>query len=885
MHKRKDLYRGAPTQLSKLHMAIAGVTAVVSAVFIPEAGYAQSSSNNAGSEAISEVVVTRSRNRLEPLKDVPLSVSVLNSVELERESIVSIDDFAKRVTNLTFNSGNPRQSSLSIRGVGKQGQTDAQDPSVGIIVDGVYYAYNAMSFYDFTDVEAIEVTRGPQGTLLGKNATLGVLNIITRTPSFDPDAQLSVQFGENDSLLVRGAGGGAIIDDVLAWRGSFYADKAKGFYPNIYDDGDRSYGDKNRTGGRLQLLYTPSSDLSVRFSADIAPRAGENSNGLTFHQLPPSTYANGTPVSLANDATTRLSRRWFTQQGTYNVIDDFLGESDRLVINNDGQAPLYTESKGTSAYVEWDIGSHTLTSITAYKDYYFDARNDEGTPFDITKNMNTTVNYKQVSQEFRIASNAVGDFNYQAGLYLFESENTYRAKANWGSDARAWFANGAQYTLLDADAAGRSLLHTSLDRLFVQGGENIRNRNAAIFGQANWTIFDDLTLTFGLRFTKEDRTSLYHRGLLDNGYGGELNPVAINGVVTGGFASHGSTGALLAGNSIGQLNLADFTANKYFDATITGVPGQAYSGLSSTQLQQIAAAKTLRQSQIGILNSPVEGIPFEKVQPAYLFSPSWRLNDDHTVYASLQYGEKAGIVQFTNGIARNALAEESVNYELGLKSLFFNSDLRLYTSIYNNDIKNYQQSVRVFDEYTTNLRNDGDFYYANGTGNVAKVVARGVEIDGTYTGLPNTSVRFNVSYSDAYYKDFQNSAQPPENGYPGASPFRDVSGEQLPGNARWTVSVGAEHRIPVFSDKEVNLSFNHFHTAETNRDNALSIYGVVPSHGITDLGIGLEKDDGSWRTRLIVRNLFDTTERAQGWNTWTPATTPRWIGIEFGGRI
>jgi iron complex outermembrane receptor protein len=817
---------------------------------------------------LEEVTVVRSRNRLEPLKDVPLSISALSALELDRESIVNIDDFARRVTNLTFNSGNPRQSSLSIRGVGKQAQTDAQDPSVGIIVDGVNYAYNAMSFYDFTDIEAIEVTRGPQGTLLGKNTTLGVLNIITKRPSFEPDANISVQFGENDALFVRGAGGGAVIDDVLAWRASFYSDRRQGPYINVNDNGNRSYTDRDRSGGRAQLLWTPNEDISVRFSVDVTPRNGENSNGLTFRQLPPEFYADGTPVNLGTEATTRLARRWFTQQDNYTVDGHYLGYSEPRLINNDAQEALFTSTKGGSVYVDWQLGEFTLTSITAYKDYYFDARNDEGTPFDISKNGNTTVNYDQTSQEFRISSNTTGSLDYQAGLFLFKSQNIYNAKASWGSDAGAWFANAAQYQRLDADGNGRTLLQNSLNRLFVQGTENIRNSNAAVFAQANWHIADAFTVTFGGRLTREDRKNRYVREILDNGYGAELNPVAVNGV-------------LLPGNSLAQLQRADFTAQKYFGVAPTANPGEAYSSLGANQLAQLAAAKALRQGQIGLLNDPVDGSSYEQTQPAYLVSPSWRLTDDHTAYASFQYGEKAGIVQFTNGIANNAEAEESLNYELGLKSILLDGTLRLYTSVYHNDIKNYQQSVRVYDAYTTNLRNDGLLYYAGATGNVPRVLERGVELDGTYTGIENLSIRFNAAYSDATYRDFPNSAQPSENGYVGAAPFRDVTGEQLPGNARWTFSVGGEYSIPVFSDKELSLSLNHFHTAKYNSDNALSSYGWVPSHGVTDLGFGIGADDGSWASRLIVRNVLDTDKRAAGWNSWSPVNVPRWVGLEL----
>src|SRR5688572_2178261 len=130
------------------------------------------------------VVTVRSRNRIEKLQDVPLSVSVVAGKELEKLNATDISALTQRLANISWNQGNQRSSSLSIRGVGKQGQTEAQDPAVGLIVDGVNYAYNAISSsFDFTDVESVEVARGPQGTLLGKNTSLGVVNVTTRRPS------------------------------------------------------------------------------------------------------------------------------------------------------------------------------------------------------------------------------------------------------------------------------------------------------------------------------------------------------------------------------------------------------------------------------------------------------------------------------------------------------------------------------------------------------------------------------------------------------------------------------------------------------------------------------------------------------------------------------
>jgi outer membrane receptor protein involved in Fe transport len=125
----------------------------------------------------------RARNRLEPLQEVPLSISVVTGKELDRLQATEIGAITQRASNVSWNLGNQRTSSLSIRGVGRQGQTEAQDPSVGFIVDGVSYGYNALtSSFDFIDVDTVEVTRGPQGAAW-QNASLGVVSVNTQPSS------------------------------------------------------------------------------------------------------------------------------------------------------------------------------------------------------------------------------------------------------------------------------------------------------------------------------------------------------------------------------------------------------------------------------------------------------------------------------------------------------------------------------------------------------------------------------------------------------------------------------------------------------------------------------------------------------------------------------
>jgi len=865
------------------------------------------------------VVTVRSRNRIEKLQDVPLSVSVVTGKELERLNATDINALTQRLANISWNQGNQRTSSLSIRGIGKQGQTEAQDPAVGLIVDGVNYAYNALSSsFDFTDIETVEVARGPQGTLLGKNSSIGAINVTTKRPSFDTDFNYSITLGEWDTVQGRFAGGGAVIDDLLAWRGTLSVSKGQGDIQNAYNS-DESISNKERVSGRVQFLLTPSDDFSARLAVDVQPRSGERTNGRTIYTPTPTEYSNGAPNPNTSDASTRLTRRWFTQSPNYSYDGSYLYGGGENEYNTDGRRPLITGSNGATAELNWKLDTYTITSITAYKDYHFNAVNDEGTPFDIQRNSGGFFNdYKQKSQELRLSSQQGGFVDYQAGLFYLDVNNVAEYQRVWGNDAGAWFASNAQYTTLDRDSNGRYLLINSLSGLDMAwnspaGFQDINNESTAAFAQANWNFTDQFVLTTGLRFTREERTNRTGTYIKDSGFGAELNPAVVNNVNLGGFNSvnaatkindsltipAGTLGrvitnsdgskTLVTDNSTSQLTLADQLANEYFAKAITGAPGDTYAGLTAAQKAQVGAAKALRQSQIGVVFDEFDVEPYEKTLPSFVISPTYKWNENLTTYASWQHGEKAGIAQATNGVS-NLVSEEKIDaYELGVKTLLLDSTLVFNLALFQMDIEDYQQTSRIYDEYTTNLNRQADpaavDVYTNATANIPKVEARGIEIDSIYTGIPNTTLRFAGAITDAEYVEFTNSAQPSEDSFPGADQYKDVSGETLPGASKYSFNVGADYRLPIGNGKEFHTNLNAQYNSKFNSDNSLSSYGWIEGRTLVDFGIGIGNADQTFDVSLIVKNLLDDdTPSTRTWNSYTPAN-PRWAAISFSGRF
>lgn len=820
-----------------------------------------------------EKVVVRSRPKLARVADVPQSISVISGKELEGHLALDIGAISQRSASLTRNVGNSRTASLSMRGIGKITQTEAQDVSVGAIVDGVSIVYPPFLSFDFYDVDTVEVAKGPQGNFQGKNFTIGSVSINTRNPSFTPDASWSIALGQNQTVISQVAGGGPVIDDLLAWRGALLVEKGNGPYTNGYNS-DNSFFNRDRVSGRIKLLFTPTDDFSALASVEIQPNGAEFYNAGTVKISPPAQYVNtgrateGGPL----DISTKLGRDWFTRQyNGKNFYDNGFLNNPNPNVNQ--QQPLYTYTNNGSLQLKKNFENFDVTSISAVRKYHFGASNDsEGTPFAVQLNGGGKVDeYRQFSQEFRLSSKPGGKLDWQTGLYYWRNQVLFGQQslnAGWGQDAGAWFAEVPQYNTLNTDSAGRQLLTDSLNGMGKSSAQKIRNTAKSIFGQLDWHVTELFTLTTGARLTHENRTNETSSLIVNNGVGGALNPVVKSGVQLGGFDSNATTGVLDT-NTPAQTALADQVAQRYFGVS-------SYSLLSDPQRRQVAAAKAIRNTQIGPIWNATNGREFKKTYPGFSISPSYKFNPDQTGYLAVQYGQKGGVSQVINGVPVLAEPEKATSVELGLKSALFDKSLTLNASVFNTGIRNYQQTVN-------------DNSNPNGTpitfvGNAPKVNIHGLEFDGAYSGIRNLTARFSGAYTIAKYKSFPNAPVPAEYD-PNGVKSRDVSGQTLPGASRYSLNFGAEYRVPVFKQLAAHGSFNSSFISGYFSDANLSAYSWIPKHWTTDASVGLGRLDQKFDVSLIVKNLFDDdTPQNQTLSTYVPAI-PRWIGIQFSGKM
>jgi iron complex outermembrane receptor protein len=233
------------------------------------------------STSLSEVVVT-ARQREETLQNVPIAVSAIGGELLDSSNSVNTQQLAQLVPSLYFNSANPRNTAYTIRGLGSNtlsvsAANDGIEPGVGFYVDGVYHGRPATAAFDFTDIERIEVLRGPQGTLFGKNTTGGAINIISRAPTFAPEASAQLSFGNYDFMQAKTSFSGGLTDR-LAGRVAAQITRRDGLITQV--NTDRKLNDQNNVALRGQLLFQAKDDLALRLIADVrtsrqiaAPRA------------------------------------------------------------------------------------------------------------------------------------------------------------------------------------------------------------------------------------------------------------------------------------------------------------------------------------------------------------------------------------------------------------------------------------------------------------------------------------------------------------------------------------------------------------------------------------------------------------------------------------
>ncbi|TED27732.1 TonB-dependent receptor [Pseudomonas aeruginosa] len=454
--------------------------------------------------ALGKVTVT-ARRREEDSQKVPTPITVLGGETLEAQRISRVQDLQQVLPSVNVAYIHARQSSVAVRGIGNNPASDGLEGSAGIYLDNVYLGRPGMAVFDLLDIEQLELLRGPQGTLFGKNTTAGVLNISTRAPTFTAERTVEVSGGQDGYFQGRGTVSGP-LGETLAGRLSAYRTRDDGYIKNIHDDNYLNGGE--RQGARGQLLFEPNEDFSLRWIADYNEEDSSNGSMVVYGGA---------------------ERFW---QRAALVGASPLRDPQRRKVNINGRQHVSVHQGGSSLEANWNLaGGYRLTSISAYRYWHFTPANDEQLNVSAINDTGVEVHDRQFSQEIRLASPTGGAFDYVVGAYAF--------RQNLGNKTFTSYGPLADLYLLGANLG-------ALNDTYSKANGKIETDSFALFAQGTWHLTELLGFTAGLRGAYEEKNAKVERFA-------PLGGAAVGGV--GAAVRNGQLGAYDSGD-LSQYNFA-----------------------------------------------------------------------------------------------------------------------------------------------------------------------------------------------------------------------------------------------------------------------------------------------------------------------------------------
>ena len=473
--------------------------------------------------AQSDQIIVTATKRPQTLQEVPVAVSVVDAEVIEKSQIVDIVDLQTSVPSLRVTQQqNSSQTNFVIRGFGSGANNPGIEPSVGVFVDGVYRSRAAAAILDLPTLERVEVLRGPQSTLFGKNVSVGAISLTTKAPSYDWEGSVEATAGNLGAMRFRGTLSGP-ISDTLAFRISGSTNNREGTYTNLVT-GEDNLNERDRWAVRGQLLWEPTDNLSFRAIGD-------------FNKI--DEVCCGTVQLISGPITTGV-----IGLGLGGIVAPEGDPDARLsAVNQEPENRL--EGKGVSLQGDWDLGFATLTSITSYREQSdFNNTDVDFTSVDLAVRPQDQ-NYETFTQELRLAGEFetdVGRFNWIAGGFLFDEQIASSQAITFGDDFRAFGdvqlgAAGLSFAALEGGSqligslttgAGLPMgVPTIFPELLPPGGPQVLfnntayvsgtgftgdfeldNRAYSAFFQTDWEITDRLTLTGGVSYTHDRKASI-----------------------------------------------------------------------------------------------------------------------------------------------------------------------------------------------------------------------------------------------------------------------------------------------------------------------------------------------------------------------------------------
>lgn len=722
-----------------------------------------------------EIVVTATK-REQTLQETPVAVSVTTADTIERAQIRDIADLSTVVPSLRVSQlQSAFATSYSVRGFGTDGNNIGLEPSVAMFVDGIYRSRAIAQISDLPDIQRVEVLRGPQSTLFGKNASAGVISIVTKKPAFDLRGSLEATYGNFNAFTAKGYVTGPLSDSIAASLTGGY-NRRDGYLTNAVNGED--INNRNRWFARGQVLFEPMSDLSIRLIADY-DEIDERCCGV---------------VNVLPSAATGAVRLVGGQ------VNDFRNNPGGDVVFTDVDPFNKIKNYGASGQIDYDFGGLTVTSITSYRMTELRANQD----VDFTSAaLATGANIGQAdidtfTQELRLTSDFDGPVNFLLGGYYFDETVDTADQIIYGSQFRPYAdlliraASANTQNVNSLEATFSALTGRNLVGQFFAAGQgflnNIVQDNEAysFFGNVDFEPIDGLVLTLGANYTNDKKQITTNSQSTDVFSNLDLNVIrntatqvgiarTIGGLlgVPGGIASAAQVGAFAQANPAGFAQI------------------QAGAAAATAPLLGFQALQFLPPLQ----NCPnaVETCSTDDDDWSYTVKLAYEVTPTLNVYASWATGYKAPSfnlsrdsrplpADFARLVAANqavvnlrpgtrfAAAEDSEVYEIGLKGSWDYAAANL--TFFHQTIDNFQANTFTGSSFV--LSNAG--------------VRRtdGVEFDGYVRPADGLTFSLAMTYLDSVYESFV------------GSPLGDLSGREVTGIPELSAVFGVQY------EKEVN---------------------------------------------------------------------------------
>ncbi len=691
-----------------------------------------------GAERVLKAVVVTAQRRSENAQDVPISIAVVPEEMLEQANVDNIESLPRLASGL-FIQRSPQAANtrISIRGIGSYGNA-AIEPSVGAYVDGVYIPRPGPLLSSLNDIGSVEVLRGPQGTLFGRNAAVGALNIKTNLPDSEFGGSVGLATGSFGKLKADAILNMPVSDKVNT-RFSVLYDRTDGFGYNQISKSDLGGEETLSLRGVGDIELSPELNWIIR--GDYQKQEGDGTGVVT------------------------LMGSTLTDQGRQNFIDRLNGLTPRLDTDYSTdvqQTPgneLDSTQWGVSSNLTWDIGDASLVLISSYRDWEYDQsdRDLTYTTADLIGRDGSFLS-RSHSQELQFISPQDGALTYVGGLYYFHERYEIHSDYNLGTGYCGILMANVIPGLLAPCLAGPQAEAAMVD--FRQTTDSF-----AVYGQATYELSDVWDVTVGLRYSKDEK---------DASFLSEAPNAAASIIVT--------------------ADQADL----------------AFSG--------------------------------DKV--TYRLNTRYRLTDNTMVFATVSTGYKSG--GFDTG-AGSAFGDDRVfkpetvsNYELGVKSDWFDRTLTANATLFRMDVDDFQ--LRSYDGTAFSVRNAGS------------IRQQGVEFDLTWYPTEELTFTLNGTHLNSEYTSFENAP-----GLPGFGGVQDLTGEEVPFSPKFQGTGVVDYRTGFINNLDIGFNGRLSYTTDSDvgggGDN--NPQGIQEAYALVGATVTLYGQDDGWQVSLSGENLLD----------------------------